>query len=231
LVNLNPINMTWFTSDFSKFFKGLAKNNNKDWFEANKSLYENAVKAPFEVFVEDLIKQVAKFDKAVKITPKEAIFRIYKDVRFAKDKTPYKEYVSAIIAPGGRKSMEAPGIYLQLSDKELSVFSGSYAPEKEYLHRIRLRIAANGKEWQKIVANATFKKYFGEVQGERNKIILPELKEDAAKYPIIFNKQFYIVSKMDTALLTKPTLVDEVMKRYTAAEALNQFLGVAYHGK
>ena len=82
--------MAWFTSDFNTFFKDLARNNNKEWFDANRKRYEASMKQPFESFTTEVIKRVAKHDKSVKIGPKEAIFRINRDIRFSKDKTPYK---------------------------------------------------------------------------------------------------------------------------------------------
>ncbi|HNR54889.1 MAG TPA: DUF2461 family protein, partial [Flavobacteriales bacterium] len=82
--------MAWFTNDFNDFFKDLAKNNNKEWFDANRKRYEASVKEPFTAFVAEAIKRIGKHDKAVRIEPKEAIFRINRDIRFSKDKTPYK---------------------------------------------------------------------------------------------------------------------------------------------
>ncbi|MCB0818301.1 MAG: DUF2461 family protein, partial [Flavobacteriales bacterium] len=82
--------MAWFTADYQRFFKDLAAHNDRDWFHANKKRYETSVKKPFEAFVQELIDRMGKLDKQYRITPKEAIFRIHRDVRFSNDKTPYK---------------------------------------------------------------------------------------------------------------------------------------------
>lgn len=222
--------MAHFGPAFGTFFKNLRKNNNKEWFDAHKAQYEKEVKAPFEAFISELIKQAAKLDPAIKSTPKEAIFRIYKDVRFSKDKTPYKDYVSAIIGPGGRKEMAAPGYYVQMNDKEIGIYSGAYMPEKEYLHRIRLAIAAQPKAFARLISDKDFKKYFGEIKGEKNKIIPPELKEDAAAQPLIYHKQFYIQGDLDPKMITSDKLIPEIMKYFKAARPLNQFLAQAYKG-
>lgn len=95
--------MAHFTQDYLDFFKELAANNNKDWFHGNKKRYEASVKKPFEEFVQDIINRTSELDDRFAGEAKKAVFRIYRDVRFSKDKTPYKLNCSAIIAPGGKK--------------------------------------------------------------------------------------------------------------------------------
>ena len=97
--------MAYFTKDFTKFLKDLEKNNNREWFNENKKRYEESVKEPFYNFIDEMIMRINAIDNNVAIQPKDAIFRIYKDVRFSKDKLPYKTQVSAVISPGGRKDM------------------------------------------------------------------------------------------------------------------------------
>ena len=82
--------MPHFSPEFLQFFKDLAANNNRDWFTGNKKHYELVVKKPFEVFITDMINKIKKDDPKLQIEAKDAIFRIYRDVRFSKDKTPYK---------------------------------------------------------------------------------------------------------------------------------------------
>jgi len=97
--------MSYFTKDFIKFLKGLNKNNEREWFHANKKDYVTHVKDPFKAFVQLIIDKMQKVDPTVVITPKDAIFRINRDIRFSKDKTPYKTNVSAAISAGGRKDL------------------------------------------------------------------------------------------------------------------------------
>ena len=92
--------MAFFTPDFLQFFIELAPNNNKDWFDINRKRYENSVKEPFKKFVQQLIGELAKSNPAFEsLEAKDCIFRINRDVRFSKDKIPYKMMVSAVIAP------------------------------------------------------------------------------------------------------------------------------------
>ena len=104
--------MKYFTQDYLDFFKELAANNHKEWFDENRKRYEKSVKDPFKKFVEALIAETHKFDPSVNIEAKDAIFRINRDIRFSKDKTPYKLDRSAIISSGGRKDHSIPGFYI-----------------------------------------------------------------------------------------------------------------------
>jgi uncharacterized protein (TIGR02453 family) len=94
--------MVYFEKDYFEFFKELAANNHKEWFDVNRSRYHSSVKEPFDKFIADLITEVHKIDKKIEIAPKDAIFRINRDIRFSKDKTPYKLNRSAIISPRQR---------------------------------------------------------------------------------------------------------------------------------
>ena len=95
-----------FEKDFIDFFKELAQNNNKEWFDSNRKRYESSIKKPFKEFISKLISEIQLHDSEVLIEPKDAIFRINRDIRFSKDKTPYKLQTSAIVSAGGRKNRE-----------------------------------------------------------------------------------------------------------------------------
>ncbi len=216
--------MAWFTDDFNKFFKDLAKNNHKEWFDANRKRYESSVKKPFEAFVAELIKRVAKLDPAVQIEPKEAIFRINKDIRFSKDKTPYKLSATAIVSPGGRKDHSDPGIYIELGPEHVQLYGGSYAPDKEQLHKIRSKIAADPNGFRKLYQAKAFTAHFNGVEGERNKVLPPEFKEIAKVEPLIANKQFYYHGTLPAKTVTDPKLMEIVMEHYMAMRPMNAFL-------
>ncbi|MBK9177127.1 MAG: DUF2461 domain-containing protein [Flavobacteriales bacterium] len=216
--------MAWFTADFNQFFKDLAKNNNKEWFDANRKRYEASVKKPFEAFVVEAIQRIAKHDKSVAIEAKEAIFRINKDIRFSKDKTPYKLEVSAIISPAGRKDHSVPGIYFALGPEAVKFYGGCYQPEKDQLLGIREAIMRDGKGFRKVIEGKPFKALFGSVQGEVNKVLPPVFKAHAAKEPLIANKQFYVAAEKPAKLVTDPKLMDTLMDHWLAMCPFNQWL-------
>lgn len=216
--------MAWFTPDFNKFFIDLAPNNNKEWFDANRKRYEQSVKEPFEAFVAEVIKQVAKVDPKVNITPREAIFRINRDVRFSKDKAPYKSRMSAVVAAGGRKDHSTGGIYFELGPENVAFYGGQYMPEKEQLQGIREHIAANLARFKKLRTAKAFVDRFEGIQGERNKIFPKEFKEAALKEPLIANKQFYFMAELPPSTVSDPKLVQILLDHYKAMKPMNDFL-------
>ncbi len=216
--------MSWFTPDFNRFFKDLAKNNNKEWFDKNRKRYEKSVKVPFEDFVAEVIKRVSKEDPRVQIAPKEAIFRINRDIRFSKDKTPYKMQMSAIVSPAGRKDHGVPGIYFELGPEKVRIYGGRYMPEKEDLYRIRQHIAGKMKRFQALRSDKNFVKFFGSVMGEKNKVLPPEFKALVEKEPLIANKQFYYMAELPAKVVEDPKLPQILMEHYKAMKPMNDFL-------
>jgi uncharacterized protein (TIGR02453 family) len=219
--------MAWFTPDFNKFFIELAPNNNKEWFDANRKRYELSVKEPFEGFVAEVIKQVTKVDPKVTITPREAIFRINRDVRFSKDKAPYKSRMSAVVAAGGRKDHSSGGIYFEIGPENVAFYGGQYMPDKDQLQRIREHIAANLAQFKKLRTAKAFVEHFGEIQGEKNKIVPKEFKQALAKEPLISNKQFYFMAELPPKQVTSPKLIELLMEHYKAMKPMNDFLAAA----
>ena len=219
--------MAWFTNDFNGFFKDLAKNNNKEWFDANRKRYEESVKKPFEAFTAEAIKRIAKHDKTITISPKEAIFRINKDIRFSKDKTPYKLNTSAIISPAGRKDHATPGIYFELGPESVKFYGGAYQPEKDQLEKIRTAILSDGKGFRKAIEDRAFTTLFGTVKGEVNKVLAPEFKAAMAKEPLIANKQFYVGTEKPAKLVADAKLMDVLLDHYLAMSPFNAWLAAA----
>src|SRR5512136_197267 len=131
------------------FLEQLQENNNREWFQVNKILYEKA-KAEFEEFINSLIPAIAKFDDSVRhVTAKDCIFRIFRDVRFAKDKSPYKTNFGAFMSKGGRKS-HGPGYYFHLSPEECFLSGGVWMPAPDVMKKIRQEIYYNIAEFNGI---------------------------------------------------------------------------------
>ncbi|MDQ3141978.1 MAG: DUF2461 domain-containing protein [Bacteroidota bacterium] len=216
--------MIYFTKDFLKFLADLEVNNNRDWFAANKEIFKNDVEAPFIKFIEDVINAIKKTDPSINLTAKEAVFRIYKDVRFSKDKTPYKTHMSAIVSAGGRKNFNIPGFYFEITADSLNIYSGLYKIDPKILLNIRTGIRDNLKEFQKLVAGKKFVERFGIIKGEKNKRITPEFLDAAEKEPLIFNKSFHYSCTFHSKLILKEGLIDEIMKVVQDAQPMNAYL-------
>jgi len=147
------------------FLKALKRNNNKDWFDKNKEKYL-AAKANMEEVVNRFIHDFSKVDKGLAgLSAKDCIFRIYRDVRFAKDKKPYKTNIGAGINPGGKK-MEIAGFYLHVEPGASGLAGGRWMPSPEHLKMIRQEIDYNGSRFRKILNDKNFKKQFGELDAE-----------------------------------------------------------------
>jgi len=216
--------MKYFSPEYLTFFKELAANNNRDWFAANRKRYEQYVKEPLHKFVEDLIAEMAKSDKKIQLTPSESIFRINRDIRFAKDKSPYKLYSSAAVNAGGKKDTQNAGIYMELGPEKLAFAGGMYQPEKETLLMIRKAIVKNPKKFQGALADKDFKKYWREILGERNKIIPSEFKKVGETIPQIYNKQFYYWKELDPKIIISDKLMKSALDHYDASKSMREFL-------
>lgn len=175
------------------FLKELKTNNNKDWFEKNKNTYLQS-KEEFEALVDKVITGVRKFDKQIApdLKGKDCTFRIYKDVRFSKDKTPYKSNMGASINPGGKKSLLA-GYYLHIEPGGSFLAGGVYMPQPEVLQAIRQEIDYNADALLKIIKSAAFKKYFKGLD-EEDKLKNPPkgFDKEHPQVELLKNKHFIV---------------------------------------
>ena len=216
--------MSYFSQDFLDFFTQLEENNDRNWFLENKKRYEESVKKPFEYFIQDMIYRIHEDDENMICTTKEAIFRIYKDVRFSSDKTPYKTHVSAVIGNGGRKNYTDPGTYLELSSHHLRFYSGIYQLSKEQLYKVRNYLSSNLEDFENLLNDKKFKKSFGTIRGEQNKRISKEFAKALEKQPLLANKQFYFFTELDSKRILAKNLPESLMKFYSIAKPMNSFL-------
>jgi uncharacterized protein (TIGR02453 family) len=214
--------MAYFTKDFINFYKELEQNNHKEWFDENRKRYEKVVKTPFRKFLADLILEVQKFDPEIMIEPKNAVFRINRDIRFSKDKRPYKTNAAAVISRINKKE-EFPAYYVNIDLSGLMVGGGMYSLSTDTLNKVRQEILYSDKEFEEIITG-DFKKEFGEIKGEQNKILKPPYKEASEKLPILFNKQFYFMKNLPLETIYKDNLPEILAEKMQAALALNQFL-------
>jgi uncharacterized protein (TIGR02453 family) len=142
--------MRYFDAETFAFLRDLAKNNDREWFAENKERYEESVKEPFLQFISDIGPELRKVGKSLVADPRPnggSMFRIYRDVRFSKDKSPYKPYASAHFSMG--KGVHGPGYYLHLQPGQCFVAGGMWMPEPPVLQAIRERISAKPAEWKK----------------------------------------------------------------------------------
>ena len=210
------------TTTFS-FLKDLSKNNTREWMLAHKAQYE-AARKEFEELVAALILETTKFDKSIAhLTPKDCIFRLNRDIRFSKEKTPYKTHFGAYICSKGRKSSH-PGYYLHLEPGKCFAGGGNYMPMPDELQKIRQEIDYNPNEWKAIINKASFKKIFGEVQGDRLKTAPKGYDKDHPMLKHIQLKQFYVMSSVSDSVLKSDDAPKTIAKIFKEQVPLNQFL-------
>lgn len=141
------------------FIKELTENNNRDWFNANKGLYQESLEI-FREFAGRLITGISAFDPSVgNLDPKDTIFRIYKDVRFSKDKLPYKTQFGCWMAKGGRKSTDA-GYYFHLEPGKSFMAAGVWMPPREQLNLIRQEIMYQPESYLELVNKLSMENYY-----------------------------------------------------------------------
>ncbi len=215
--------MSYFTPDFIDFFAELEQNNSKAWFDENRKRYEKTIKDPVKAFVKDLITAVQKDDPEILLEPKDCIFRINRDIRFSKDKTPYKNHSSAVIAKGGRKDHTNPGLYIQFNHNDVRIYSGIFGLDKKQLESVRDYIMDYSDELNELLNNKGFKSTFGEMLGDTNKRIPKFYQEAAINQPLLFNKSFYYYTKWESEILLQDDLINVIMKAYKKSYGLKQF--------
>ena len=210
----------------TQFLTQLRKNNNRSWFNANKAQYTEA-KKEFEQFVEILIPIIKDIDPGIDVTSaKECMFRIFRDVRFSKDKLPYKTNFGAFIAKGGRKSPFA-GYYIHLEPGESFVGGGVYMPESKYLKAIRTEIYENVEGYKKIINSAAFKKHFSGIYGDKLKSAPRDFPKDFEDIDLLKNKHYVVAQKVANSFWTSEKSIEELIKIFEIQFLFNQFLNRA----
>jgi len=206
------------------FLKDLAQNNNREWYHDNKKRYEKELKKPFENLVAAAITEVQKVDPEVNVPAKKAIFRIYRDTRFSKDKTPYKTHVSAIIGPGGTKNKMYPGFYLHVEPGMLMLGGGAYFLDTQSLYQVREFIMQNKNRFNTLITDPTFVTKYETLRGEQNKRLPKEMAAVAEEQPLLYNKQFYYMAELPPENVLREDFLDFMMEYYMAAKPMKDFL-------
>ena len=217
--------MAALSKHYISFFKELAANNDRDWFNANKQRFEEYAKAPFEALTHDVIVQMKKLDPEITVEAKDCVFRIYRDTRFSKDKTPYKTHLSAVVGRGGRKDHSYPGVYFQIGVDGVAIAGGAWAPDKDRLMRIRSAIASDPKRFRKILDNKKFRETFGSIDSEKNKVIPKEFQKAGELVPEIYNKSFHFWTEYKAQKdLLRPDLAKFIVDHYKTGKDFSKFL-------
>jgi uncharacterized protein (TIGR02453 family) len=206
------------------FLGELAKNNNRPWFEEHRPAYEQA-KGLFEDFVDELILGLGAIEDMRGVTAKDCVMRIFRDIRFSKDKSPYKTGMGASIGPGGRKSYRFQ-YYLHLEPHNASMIAGGlHEPESAQINKFRAAISRNPRKFKAIVADKSFKRSFGEVGGERLKTVPQGYDRGHPEIELLRLKEVVAVHQLSDKDVLAPDFAKHVIKACTAMKPLLDYLG------
>jgi uncharacterized protein (TIGR02453 family) len=191
------------------FLEDLKFNNNREWFNDNRKRYDEA-RSAFEALVNEVIAQFKPVEDLGQLAAKDCIFRINRDVRFSRDKSPYKTNLGALIGVGGRK---APGrtYYINLEAGESFIAGGVYSPEPDTLKRIRADIATNPDKLRRIIKNRNFTHFFGAVRGEQLKGAPKGYASDHEAIDLLRYKQFLAMHQLTDADVLKDDLAAHIV--------------------
>lgn len=217
---------SYFTQASFKFLKKLDKNNNRDWFNENKQEYEDKIRTPALDFIEDMIDNIEKISPHFTAIPRKmggSLMRVHRDVRFGKDKRPYKTNVGIQFRHELGKDVHAPGFYLHIEPKGCFVGAGIWHPDSQTLGNIRTAIVDKSSAWVKASQDKKFLKKF-------------ELVGDSlATYPRGYNKQhpliedlkrkdFIAIAHIDDKRIASTSLKADATRSFQAAIPLMKFL-------
>lgn len=206
-----------------KFLAELKSNNNREWFNENKPRFEE-VKKIVEDFANQLIKEISFFDNKISgLDVKKTLFRIYRDVRFSKDKSPYKTAMGSYIAVGGRKSIFA-GYYLHIEPNASFLAGGMYCPASENLQKVRQEILYNVDEYKSIINGKTFIDCFDTVKGDKLKRPPKGFPGDFPDVELLKHKDFLVVHNIKDETIFRDDFLGYATNTFSNMKAFNDFL-------
>lgn len=209
------------------FLKKLSQNNNRDWFNENKNLYTEA-QGNIIQFLDDLILEMSGFDEELaKIDSKKSLFRIYRDTRFSKDKSPYKTNFGASLGMG--KGNQKGGYYLHIEPGKSFLAGGIYMPESTVLKEVRKEISLYGDSFLKILNNKDFKKHFPELdQDDKLKKIPQGFEKEDPMADYLKLKNFIVIYQLKDEEVLDQNAVKNMNKIFTLMKPFNDFLNAPF---
>ncbi|MEN7551210.1 DUF2461 domain-containing protein [Rapidithrix thailandica] len=208
------------------FLTKLSENNNREWMMENKPEYEKA-RQTFKSLVESVISGVSKLDDTLGVLEaKQCIFRINRDIRFSKDKRPYKENFGAFICPGGRKSGMA-GYYVHLQPGESFLAGGVYMPGGQQLAKIRQEIDYNTEDFLKLIQDQKFVEYFTEIKGEKLKTAPKGYPKDHPHIDLLRFKSYLMMHPIQDKTVLENGFEQYLLQVFEAMKPFNHFLNTA----
>jgi uncharacterized protein (TIGR02453 family) len=220
---------TGFPKDLFAFLKALKKNNNRDWFKANKQRYQESVVGPMVEYISSMAPHIESISPHYVADPRPhggSMFRIYRDTRFSNDKTPYKTHAACHFRHRAGRDAHAPGFYLHVETDGVSIGGGIWRPPSRQLGMIREFIADNPEAWERLARSAGIMD-MGGVQGDSLQRPPRGYTADARHIEDLKRKSYYVMTGFSAGLALSPDLVAESARVFGIAGKLNHFVSDA----
>ena len=209
-----------------QFLTELKENNNKDWFNENRKAYD-ASKEQMLFFTEIMIQELRKLDPDIPaLSAKDCLFRIFRDVRFSNDKSPYKTNMGSFIAPGGRKS-DLAGYYVHFEPRASFIGGGVWCPAPDVLRAIRMEIYDHPDGFKEVLYDADFKEYFGEIMGEKLKTAPKGFDKEFEDIDLLRYKSYAFGYSLTDEQVLSADLVELAVSVFRQLSHMNRFLNDA----
>jgi uncharacterized protein (TIGR02453 family) len=206
-----------FSKEAVKFLRGLKRNNDRDWFAVRKPVYEQEVKAPMLALIDEVNAALADFaPEHVRPAPKIAM-RIYRDIRFSKDKRPYKIHQSAWWAREGLQKTSGAGFYFDLSGTEMTIAAGVYMPEREQLLAIRRHLSGHHEAFRKVLANKKLRSLMDNFDGQKMTRPPKGFSADDPALDLVMCRQWGVSATLPVERAMLPALSKDIVERFRAA--------------
>ena len=213
-----------FPAEGLSFLRNLKKNNNRDWFNARKAVFEDKVRKPMIELVRAVHARMLHFAPEYVGDPAKSVFRIYRDTRFSKDKTPYKTYVAASLWRNGFGKDRGAGFYFYVSPAEAGVAGGLYDPDPDQLLAVRRKIAADADSFRKLFDNRRVSRLLGPLSGAALTRPPKGFDPDHPAIDLLKQKSFVLHAKFDPAIAATPKLLREIAVRIEAMAPFVEYL-------
>lgn len=217
--------MSFFSQETLEFWRGLARDNSKAYFDMHRKDYERYLKEPYQALAAALVAGVQEHEPEYQIDPRKATYRINRDVRFSKDKSPYKTELGLTVGRSEKHDATYPGYTCRVGINGIAVAGGLYRPDTELRDRVRRIVGEQSAHLREVLADPEFVDTFGELGGEAHKRPPAELKELVAIEPLVLNKQWVFWTDFeDPELLLLPELDHFILDQWAAARPVMEFL-------
>jgi len=221
----------YFSGEAIKFLRGLKRNNDRLWFEARRGVFEKELKEPMLKLIGEVNDAMGEFAPMHVRPPQKIMMRIYRDIRFAKDKRPYKTHASAWWVRDGLQKTSGAGFYFSVSPEEVVVAAGAYMPEREQLLAIRRHLAEHYLEFRAVMKGTKLRSLMEEYDGAPLTRAPKGFPEDHPAIDLLKNKQWAVSARLPVERALKATLVKDVVERFKVAAPMIEMLNAPLVGK